>query len=172
MTLLTDVERFQTVIVGVIGFAGVIFTLWYNGRLAHDQRRDERRKEREALRAALAEELKINRDSLKENVRSIREPPEPGGAFVPTDPMDDAYRSFVPRIGLLSQAEVSKVMNAYLTLRTYNAKLYLLGVPVKTSDRHVQVPAENLEAVAGMQENLIGPLDEAIEVMERAPSEA
>ena len=80
--------------------------------------------------------------------------------------MDDAYRSFVPKIGLLSQAEVSKVMCAYLTLQTYNAKLFLVGNPVRTSPRHVDVPAENLPLLVGMQESLIGPIDQAIEVLE------
>ena len=167
MTLWTE---YQNLIVGSIGFAGVIFTLWFNSKEARKQRRDERQHERQTLRAALTEELKINRHSLKENTDSLKQrPPEKGGgAFMPTDPMDDAYRSFVPKIGLLSQAEVSKVMGAYLSLRTYNAKLFLVGVPVHTSPRHVQVPAKNFPLLARMQEGLIGPIDQAIEVLERA----
>ncbi len=167
MTLWTE---YQNLIVGSIGFAGVIFTLWFNSKEAREQRRDERQHEREALRVSLTEELKINRHSLKENIDSLKQQPpeEAGGAFVPTDPMDDAYRSFLPKIGLLSQVEVSKVMCAYLTLRTYDAKLFLIGNPVHTSPRHVEVPAKNIPLLAGMQEGLIGPLDEAILVMERA----
>ncbi len=162
------VHEFQNLIVGSFGFAGVIFTLGFNSKQAREQRRDERQYVREALRVALTEELKINRHSLKENMNSLKEPKKVGGAFVPTDPMDDAYRSFVPKIGLLSQAEVSKVMGAYLSLRTYNAKLFLVGVPVPTSPRHVQVPAENLPLLAAMQEGLIDPIDQAIEVLKRA----
>lgn len=167
MTLWTE---YQNLIVGSIGFAGVIFTLWFNSNEARKQRQDERQHEREALRVALMEELKINRHSLKENMDTLNQrPPEnAGGAFVPTDPMDDAYRSFVPKLGLLSQAEVSKVMGAYLALRTYDAKLFLVGVPVDTSPRHVQVPAENFPLLAGMQEGLIDPIDQAIEALKRA----
>ncbi len=163
MTLLTE---YQNLIVGSIGFAGVMFTLWFNSKEARKQRRDERQHEREALRVALIEELKINRHSLKENMDSLKQPEKVGGAFVPTEPMDDAYRSFVPKIGLLSQAEVSKVMGAYLSLRTYDAKLFLVGVPVPTSPRHVEVPAKNFPLLAAMQEGLIGPIDQAIEVLE------
>ena len=165
MTLLTE---YQNLIVGSIGFAGVIFTLWFNSKEAREQRRDERQHEREALRAALTEELRINRHSLKENMDSLKQPKKVGGAFVPTDPMDDAYRSFVPKIGLLSQAEVSKVMGAYLSLRTYNAKLFLVGVPVDTSPRHVEVPAKNFPLLAAMQQGLLGPIDQAIEVLSHA----
>ncbi len=167
---LTAGRDYQNLIIGSIGFAGVIFTLWFNSNEARKQRREERQHERETLRVALTEELKINRDSLKKNLDSLKQQPpkKEGGAYVPTDLMDDAYRSFVPKIGLLSQAEVSKVMGAYLSLRTYNAKLFLVGVPVPTSPRHVQVPAENLPLLAAMQEGLIDPIDQAIEVLKRA----
>ena len=47
-------------------------------------------------------------------------------------------------------------------------KLFLVGVPPHTGDRHVQVPAKNGPLLSGMQESLIGPIDEAIEVMERS----
>ncbi len=47
-------------------------------------------------------------------------------------------------------------------------KLFLVGVPPHTGDRHVQVPAKNGPLLSGMLESLIGPIDEAIEVMERS----
>lgn len=165
MTWLEWTEKFQTLIVGVIGFAGVINTLLVNAWLTRRDRREVLHHERQTLRAALVEELTINRTAVVHNLETLREDEEPKGAFVPTDLMDDAYRAFVRRIGVLSQAEVSKVMNAYLSLRTSNAKLFLLGVPTETSDRHVQVPAENVVMLAGMLENLLGPVDEAIEIM-------
>lgn len=168
MALWTWVQEHETLTVGVLGFVGVISTLWINAWQAREQRREERRHERQTLRAALIEELKINREALVGNTENIDNISETGGYFVPTDLMDDGYRAFTDRIGLLSQAEVRKVMYAYLSLRTYNAKLFLVGVPPHTGDRHVQVPAENGPLLSGMQESLIGPINEAIEVMERA----
>ncbi len=47
-------------------------------------------------------------------------------------------------------------------------KLILVGVPPHTGDRHVQVPAENAPSLSQMQKSLIGPIDEAIEIMEDA----
>ena len=170
MTLWAVFERFQTLAVGIVGFVGVILTLWYNAGVARRQRRDERDHEREVLRISLLEELRINRRALKENAELLRKdsPGEQGGALVPTDPMDDAYRSFIPKIGLLSQDEVSKVIAAYLLLRTYNAKLFLVGVPTHTSPRHVNVPAMNVEMLGKMQESFIGPIDQAIASLKRA----
>ena len=162
----------ETIFIGILGFVGVMITLWYNGKLAREQREDERNHERETLRAALIEELKINRTALRENADTLKgDPPEEtGGAFIPTDPMDDVYRALVSRIGLLSQTEVSKIITAYLSLRTYNAKLFLVGVPVETSPRHVQVPAKNIAMLAKMQEGVIDPIDEAINASSQSGS--
>ena len=168
MTLWTWIQEHPNLTVGIIGFVGVIFTLWFNAWQAREQRRDERRLDRETLRAALIEELKINRAAMVSNLESVDETLESQRYFVPTDLMDDAYRVFTDRIGLLSQAEVSKVMYAYLSLRSYNAKLFLVGVPTHTSPRHVEVPAKNAPLLRAMQESRVGPLDEAIDVMERA----
>jgi hypothetical protein len=158
--------KYQTLIVGIVGFAGVIFTLFYNAKTVRDQRDEEREHERKALRAALIAELQINRYALEENSRQLREKPSKGVVFVPTDRMDGTYQSFLPRIGLLSEGEVSKVMSAYLTLETYNAKLFLVGAPVHTSPRHVEVPAKNFKLLAAIQERVLEPVDQAIEALE------
>jgi len=168
MTLLTWIQDHPTLTVGIIGFAGVIFTIWFNAWQTRKQRREERRHDRETLRAALIEELKINRDSLVSNVDRVAESMETKEYFVPTDPMDDVYRAFTDRIGLLSQAEVSKVMCAYLSLRTYIAKLFLIGASIETIPGHIKIPATHAPTLRGMQENLVGPIEEAIEIMESA----
>lgn len=56
----------------------------------------------------------------------------------------------------------------WVSLRvTYNANLFLLGVPVQTSPRHVHVPTQNANYLAAMQEGMIEPIDEAIEALGR-----
>ena len=162
MLPLSEIQPFQTLVVGIIGFAGVIFTLWFNASQNRNQRHDERRHESHALRVALIEELKITRESIAHNLANIDTSQD---AFVPTDPMDDAYRAFTHKIGLLSNFEVEKVMYAYLTLRTYNAKLFLIGVPVESNSRHVKIPAQNLKVLAAMFEKLLEPIDQAIHAM-------
>lgn len=168
MTICSEIEKFQTLIVGLLGFVGVIGTLWINAKLARQQRRDELAHERDTLRTALIEELRINRHSLRENIASLKEPMPDGrgSVLVPTDPMDGAYRTFLARIGILSRSEVHKVMNAYLLLQTYYGSLFIISVPVQTSDCSVNVPAENVHLLIGMQERLIEPIDEAIAALE------
>jgi hypothetical protein len=171
MTLGTWVQEFQTLTVGILGFLGVTFTLWCNARQAREQHRAERQHECQTLRVALIEELKINRGWLTRNTEkvikeSINDLTKEGGYFVPTDAMEDAYRAFTHRIGLLSQLEVAKVMGAYLSLRSYNARLFLISIPLRAGDRHVQVLIKH--AQLHMQETLIRPIDEAIGILERA----
>lgn len=172
MSLWSWIQGHETLAVGIIGFAGVISTLWITAWQAREQRREERRHERQTLRAALIEELKIIRDSLALNVEIIKddvsELSKTGGYLYPTDPMDDVYRSFTDRIGLLTQLEVRKVIFAYLSRRAYIANLLLIGVPHETGGQHIDVPKKNSSALAGMQKNLVVSIDEAIAVMERA----
>ena len=166
MTFWAEVERFQNLIVGMFGFVGVIFTLLFNAKQARKQREEERYHDRETLRTALIVELEINRNSLMENLD--QRPTKSQSAYVPTECMDDAYRSFAPTLRLLSGAEISTVMNAYLTLRTYYAKLFLIGTPPETGERHVFVPMKNVEMLTGMQKNLIGPIEQTIDALESA----
>lgn len=172
MTIWGWIQEHETLSAGITGFSGVIAAMVFNGWQARQQRRNEQRHERQTLRVALIEELKINRESLSGNVDTSKQSQEDSsgtiGAFVPTDPMDDGYKAFTSRIGLLSQSEVGKVMNAYLSLRTYYAKLFLIGEPPHTGDRNVQIPPENIPLLTGIQEGLIEPIDEAIKIMEHA----
>lgn len=161
-------QQHPLVVVAIIGFIGVIGAQFANAWLTRRRDDRERRHETETLRAALIVELKINRDSLEKNVATSKKASETTGGFAPTAPMDDAYRAFTGRLGLLSPAEVHKVMFAYLSLRQYYANLFLIGVPPDTGDRHVNVPPTHFSLLTGMQDGLIGPIDEAIQAMESA----
>ena len=168
----TWIEKYQPLTVGIIGFAGVIATLLINARQARIQRRKERFHERQALRVALEEELRSNRESLVTSLESLNtntaldKERRIAEYWVPTDEIEDVYRSFIDRIGLLSQIEVRKVMNAYLTLRSYTAALLLHSRLPKTDVRHVPISVKLAPKL--IQKSLLDPLDEAIEVLERA----
>jgi len=164
--MLTLIREFQTLIVGVLGFAGVIFTLSFNAWQARSQRRDERQSEAESLRAALLEELRINLVSVRRNIDTAEKAEH--GVVVPTEAMDDAYRSFINRIGFLSQEEVHKVMDAYLTLRTYSATLFLIGVRARTDDRYIDVPAKSVPSLLALLRGIADPIEQAIAKIEKA----
>jgi hypothetical protein len=163
------VREFQTLIVGALGFMGVIFTLWFNAYQVRQQREGERSHERETLRAALIEELKIIQGSISRNIADWDGNTETS-AYVPIHTMDDAYRAFTNRIGLLSSEEVRRVMNAYLTMRTFHSKLFLIGTPADKDALNVLVPAKNVSWLNEMYKNLLLPIAEAISSLEKAKS--
>lgn len=140
-------ETYQNLVVGMVGIAGVTIAVVGNARAARKQHRDEIEHERSTLRSALIEELKINLEQLQRNLDSFPEKPANGVIFFPTDPMEDAYRFFVGKIGLLTEPEVREVMRAYLYLRTFNARLFLIGVPPETGSRHVAIPPEKFPSL-------------------------
>jgi len=160
------VRDFQSLIVGAGGFLGVIFTLRHNARLARDQREDERRYERDALRSALIAELEIVKDSFETNLNQQYAEVESG--LVPTDPLDNAYRALMPRIGLLAEGEVSKAMAAYLTLQTYNGNLFLIGTPAPNNPRHVLVGPTQVPRLQGMTRGTLKKVDEALAALREA----
>ena len=84
----TVVNEYQTLIVGGLGFFGVMVTMAFNAWQSRQQLREELRHERQAMRVALIEELKIYRDSLISNAqkKEAAENSEGKVAYVPTDP--------------------------------------------------------------------------------------
>ncbi len=163
------VERFQTAIVGVLGFAGIIITLIVNARLARLARERMRHDERASIRAALMAEMKIIKDSLEYAIENIKKGEEDGsgGLLVPTDPISDAYDALIPRVGVLPPEEVGKVMLAYLSVREMRKNLLLiLGASVFDQHR-VEVPRKSFDVLEGMLSNLVPKLDEAINCLSR-----
>ncbi|HEY1897011.1 MAG TPA: hypothetical protein VGG62_12090 [Terracidiphilus sp.] len=60
----TFVQQYQTLIVGILGFTGVMATLAINAWLARKAERRKIEHETRVLRIALTEEMKVQRDAL------------------------------------------------------------------------------------------------------------
>ena len=155
-------ERFQTAIVGVLGFVGVIITLIANAWLVRRDRLERIRQERTALRTSLVEELKILKFSLEDGIQRLEEAGENDRVIVPTDPMSDVYNAFVPRIGMLTSQEVQKTMWAYMSIREFRKNLVLLPGTEVIDQHRVDVPRESFPALLDMQKNLLPKLNDAI----------
>ncbi len=167
--LAASFERFQTAIVGVLGFAGVIIALIVNARLARRAREGVRDDERASIRAALVAEMKIIKGSLEQAIETVKKGEEDGsgGLLVPTDPMSDAYDALIPRIGALPPEEVGKVMLAYLSIREMRKNLVLIPGTSVVDQNRVRVPRKFFDVLKGMHTNLLPKLDEAINCLSR-----
>jgi Flp pilus assembly protein TadB len=124
------VKTFQTVIVGVVGFVGVILTMLWNAHLQREQEKRRERREARALRTALIEELKQQREALKDTADSLTEAQasqdETQGSNIPLERFDAVFRRSLERLGLLERREVSAVFEAYLPLPRLTWRLRIL----------------------------------------------
>lgn len=178
-------ERFQTLVVGVLGFLGVMATLWYNANLLRKQRtgevakertlREENRKhERENLRVALLAELDINREYIEEQLEFEKDQIEEIEApvLVPLNYLNGVYSAFLPKLGELSESEVKKIMQVYLLIQELNAYLIGLGSHHYKDSQHVMVETKYMELVTNREKKIIQSINDAIKALQVAESQA
>src|SRR5262245_21649983 len=113
------IVTYQTLIVGCLGFAGVIVTMLWNARLQRQQEERRERRDANALRTALIEELKQQREALRVTAESLADdalkqhPEDEWHSTVPLERFDAVFRGSLERLGLLERPEVSAVFEAY-----------------------------------------------------------
>jgi len=118
----------QTLIVGALGFIGVIITLIVNAFLERRQRGRERAARSDALRLALSEELRLFEDVIKDRLDMIAEAERglSGGLLVPLTHTTDIFESSIGDLGLLRSDQVAAVLRAY-SISANAGKVSLLG---------------------------------------------
>ena len=165
-------EEFQTgvatLIVGMLGFAGVIITLVVNARITRRDAREARRHERETLARALLAELSSHRQSVKKNVEDMEKTNMGTGQFlVPAIIETPVFDANVSHLGRLSAAQVGLVLDAYLVLKEYNRSLVLVSTP-ENSGHYRAVEAQCAPQVGLMLQSLLPHLDAAIAALDGA----
>jgi hypothetical protein len=132
-------KDFQELIVGTVGFLGVILTLYYNGRLTRDQQHEAERAnraqherearlsreqhdrtvrhERELITRALLAELRRNRESLTDNLLKAKEGYEGGVIAMPRRTLSEIFDKLFDRIAHLSEDDLRDVLQAYSTIK-------------------------------------------------------
>jgi hypothetical protein len=159
-------QQYQTLIVGVAGFTGVIITLAVNAWLARAQHRRQVRHERAVLRVALRAELEAVAESYRDRIGMFDNPGVVGGALYPLDTMSQVYRSMIGRIGLLSAREVKAVLRAYLLIEQLPDRVKMLA----SDDRRVEpgfvfIAAGALHVLREMHQNYLIDVEAALATM-------
>jgi hypothetical protein len=186
----------DTLIVGFVGFLGVMVTLWWNAR--QQRQLEERRECREAmgLRKALIEELKQQRAALRETADSLAAQATSirAGAFrvrearaadsavsirqgtvIPVERYDGVFRVSLDKVGLLERPEVRAVLEAYLPLPRLTWRLRMLELaertqeegPFEIAEDHVSLSPRNYATAGKMHDQLVPAIDAAIAELER-----
>lgn len=155
-------ERFQTGIVGLIGFAGVIITLFVNACITRRHANEARGHERVTLARALLTELSSHRRSVKQNLKDMEKAnPEAGELLLPAIRETAVFDANVSHLGRLSAVQVGPVLEAYLRLKEFNRSIALFSTPDSTG--HYQaVGGQDAPKVGHMLQSLSPHLDAAI----------
>lgn len=104
-------KDFQSGMVGVLGFTGVMLTLWWNARLARIAREVTLEHERLTLRVALSQEMRILRSMLAPNIILLRE--GTGSQVIGPIPASTIYDTNISKIGTLTEKEVIQTVLCY-----------------------------------------------------------
>lgn len=163
-------EKFQTLIVGLLGFAGVIYTIRMNAHLARQQHERELSESRAALRTALIAELKAIRQSYKDRSSALREKEDGQSALIPEFATNQIYSQLIDRLGLLSAEETESVMNAYLLIAELPVRLKLLSQKKNESSEHsgyISISGDYTEIAAKIHDSFLPKFNNAIEIIQR-----
>lgn len=124
--MINFLKEFQTLVVGLIGFSGVIITMIVNSRIQRDLQKTQRDHESKSLRVALLTELKENVRVYEDRIKQISEPNENLHVLIQNSTVNKIYQTFLPKLGLLSIEEAESVHRAYLLLEEMPYRLRIL----------------------------------------------
>ncbi|QPZ89685.1 hypothetical protein [Thioclava electrotropha] len=154
-------ERFQTTIVGVVGFFGVIGTLIANARISRVEQRRQIVTKRRTLRRILAAEFRNYSRALKENVEA---PSPEGGVFSVGKIRRLLSDSLNADLGLLENDELDVVINALISLDGFNH--YLENLAQQNLETRFLFPEEVLPHFRSGAGRMAEALDLAIDALE------
>ena len=159
------VQDFQTLLVGVIGFSGVIVTLRMNSRLSRKQHERSIKHDREVLKTALCAELELNRKSFSDKASTPEDDQKESDAFYPIGMNTNIYQTFIEKLGLLSTEEVSAVINAYTLIDEAPARLRLLSSghdPSYDKPGYIFIKASHSKNAAGIYKSFLPSIETAL----------
>ena len=167
--ILELLERFQTSLVGVLGFTGVILTMIVNAKTQRNLQSTRRSSEVRSLRTALLVELKENVRMYETRVSDLSKADGSHHALLPSKVTNNIYQTSLPDIGLLSAREVESVLRAYLLLDEMPYRLRLLVGTNNVgghNDEFIRIDANRQKTAKQIHEALLPTLREAVAVLE------
>ena len=173
--------NYQTAIVGLVGFLGVVLTLFANARSSRQQELATRREDwariledrehrRRGMERALLAELRVHRHAVAESMSDLRRRPHGN-----TDPVivpdrdTGVFDSHLEHIGLLPPEVLDKILPAFLALKECGRKLAALS-PSSGAGGVFAVPPEHIVELVLIWKDVLDRVDLAIASLEAAPA--
>ena len=168
--ILELLQQFQTSLVGVLGFTGVILTMVVNAKTQRNLQSAQREHAIRALRIALLVELKANVQMYESRIGDFSKADGTHHALIPSKATNNIYQSSLANIGLLSTQEVEAVLRAYLLVEEMPYRLRLLAGTDNVGgykDEFIRLDASTQQDAQKIHEALLPSLREAVTLLER-----
>ena len=163
-------ERFQTSLVGVLGFTGVILTMVVNARTQRNLQAAQREHKVRSLRTALLVELKENVRMYEDRISTLSKADGTHHALMPSKVTNSFFQSSLSDVGLLSADEVESVLRAYLLLEEMPYRLRLLVGTNNVggyNDEFIRIDADRQQDAMKVHQALLPTLREAVAILGR-----
>lgn len=148
-------REFQTLIVGLLGFGGIILTIRSQGRqtrLSHDY---EKKQSAESVRMALEAEVEMLASMLEASAddAETKIPEEGKVSAVPAEPRNFVYKALLNKVDLLSPNDVARFARAHAYYEQYFTRLQFIGNPSQRFPGHIEVPANSYCLLIDLERN-------------------
>ncbi|WP_299878411.1 hypothetical protein [uncultured Sulfitobacter sp.] len=159
--ILDLIERFQTLLVGIVGFAGVIWTLRTNAKHSKEEYRRQTNTRRMTLRRILAAEFRNYTRALKANLEAN----EVKDDHLSVGKIDRLFsEDLASELGLLELGEVDVVLNALISLEGMDQ--FLGHISAGQRGKRYLIPASSMDDFHTITSTTADALDYAIEALE------
>lgn len=152
------VRKFQTAIVGVIGFLGVIMTLRSSSKLAREQSKREWEKERNVLKASLLAELRFFERTFSRE-RGDTERIAHGTLYIPRM-RRPISQSLIANLGLLKEEQIAPVLDALLTVDEMDRSLHLHANAV--NEKYFTISGDKHDSLVDMESSVLAAVRKGI----------
>lgn len=162
--ILCILKSFQTLIVGTIGFVGVVYTIYKNAQIARKQTEAIRSHERDAFRTAIYCELETIKDMFETRVKDLRADLS-SFVILPESVPINVYTSLRAKIGLLTTEEITPIIKAYLLIEELALRLKVLSAQSDEGalyEGYIYIGKEHVKNAGKMHENFLKSINEAL----------
>jgi hypothetical protein len=158
---LAILEQFQTTIVGIVGFVGVIWTLRTNSKNAREEHKRQLGSRRTALRRILAAEFRNYERALRKNL----ETQHPNDEFISIGRIQRLFSEQLTRdLGLLELDEIDVVVNALVSFD--GMQHFLENISSESSDTRFLLHSEAWEEFLIVNSTTADALNYAVQALE------
>lgn len=164
------IKAYPTIFVGLLGFSGVITTMIFNAKMQRNLHDRALRHQTNSLRVAIKSELNSNKQSYEYRIEQFNEPSKFSDALFPSKIENEIYKQLISNIGLLTDEEVEKIINAYALISEIPYRVRILVGTDSIgghNDEFIRLKGDQKKVVSKIHENILPDIVEAIDTIEK-----